>query len=149
MGEKISLVLDLNVLLDVAQEREPFYEASASVLTLALDGSIRAFLPPHLFTTFYYLVRKSHGKEAAESHLDRLLHLEIARSGSAELRSARILPISDFEDAVVACAAEAADCAWIITRNARDFGNSPVPPITPEEFLAQAAEELPLTRYPN
>lgn len=140
MGEKISLALDVNILLDVAQEREPFYKASAAVLTMALSGSIQAFLLPHVLTTFYYLVRKTHGGEIAESYIDRLLHLQVAPSGKAELRRARSLPISDFEDAVIASAAEAADCTWIVTRDLEDFRNSPVAPIAPEEFLERTEE---------
>ena len=135
-------MLDLNILLDVVQQREPFYEASAAVLTMALDGRVRAFLPAHVFTTLYYVVRKAVGKETAESTIDRLLsRLEVAPSGRAELRRARSLQMADFEDAVVACAAEAAGCAWIVTRNEEDFSASPVPAITPAELLAYAAGE--------
>jgi len=53
--------------------------------------------------------------------------------------------MSDFEDAVIASAAEAAECMWIVTRDLDDFSNSPVTPITPEEFLTQAAQEPPVT----
>lgn len=48
---------------------------------------------------------------------------------------ARKLARPDFEDAVVAAAAEAAHCAWIVTRDQRGFAPIPVPPIAPEEFL--------------
>jgi len=148
--ERISLLLDLNILLDVVQRREPFYGASAAVLTMALDGSIRAFLPVHVFTTFYYVVRKADGKETAETFIDRLLsRLEVAPSGRAELRRARSLRMADFEDAVVACAAEAAGCSWIITRNEEDFGDSPVPAITPAEFLAYTAGKPFFTPSPE
>ena len=44
-------------------------------------------------------------------------------------------PLTDFEDAALASAAEAAGCELIITRNVADFGSSPVPAVTPEEFL--------------
>ena len=133
-------MLDLNILLDVVQRREPFYEASAAVLTMALEGSVRAFLPAHVFTTLYYIVRKALGKETAETTVDRLLSgLEVAPSRKAELRRARSLKMVDFEDAVVACAAEAAGCTWIVTRNEEDFSDSPVKTITPAEFLAYAA----------
>lgn len=147
MGEKLSLVLDLNVLLDVVQRREPFYAASAAVLTMAFDGRIRAFVPAHVFTTLYYIVRKSSGKETAESAVDRLLSgLEVAPSGIAELRRARSLAMADFEDAVVAGSAEAASCDWIITRNVEDFGRSPVPAVTPASFLTYRSKDLSVTR---
>ena len=45
---------------------------------------------------------------------------------------ARRLPFADFEDAVVATVA-----IYIITRNVADFTGSPVPAITPTDFLSQ------------
>ena len=41
----------------------------------------------------------------------------------------------DFEDAVVAAVAERNGAAYILTRNINDFAGSPVPAITPAEFL--------------
>jgi predicted nucleic acid-binding protein len=147
LEKKLALLLDLNVLLDVAQRREPFYETSAAVLTMAFEGSIQAFVPAHVFTTFYYIVRRSSGKATAERIIDRLLaRLEVAPSGIAELRRARNLAMTDFEDAVIACGAEAAGCAWIITRNVEDFSGSPVCAMTPAQFLIYAAEEPLMTR---
>ena len=55
--------------------------------------------------------------------------------GRTELLRARALGWADFEDAVVAAAAEAAGCHRILTRNVRDFVRSPVLAVTPEEFL--------------
>ena len=44
--------------------------------------------------------------------------------------------MSDFEDAIIAATAlrEAAD--YIITRNTKDFAKSPIPAITPDDFLS-------------
>jgi hypothetical protein len=44
--------------------------------------------------------------------------------------------MSDFEDAVVAATTESSECTSIITRNVTDFIKSPIPAMTPEEFLA-------------
>ena len=49
---------------------------------------------------------------------------------------ARSLSFTDFEDAALASAAEAAGCTQIVTRNVADFARSPVPALTPEELLA-------------
>ena len=57
-------------------------------------------------------------------------------AGRAEFLRARTLAMADFEDAVVASLAEASQCRHVITRNVGDFDRSPVPAITPEEFLA-------------
>jgi hypothetical protein len=44
------VLLDLNVLLDVVQNRIPHYRDSAKVLSLARIGEIKAALPVHAFT---------------------------------------------------------------------------------------------------
>ena len=44
---------------------------------------------------------------------------------------------SDFEDAMVAAAAVSAGCDVIVTRNAGHFTGSPVPAVSPEEFVAE------------
>jgi hypothetical protein len=48
---------------------------------------------------------------------------------------ARQLPLGDFEDALVASVAEATGSDYIVTRNVSDFAGSPVPALTPTEFL--------------
>jgi len=130
------VMLDLNVLLDVAQHREPFYAASASVLSQAVEGADRACLPGHLLTTLYYIVAKNAGPAKAGVLVDWVLeHLEVVPQDRALFIRARSLKIPDFEDAALASAAEASGCELIITRNVSDFGSSPVPAVTPEEFL--------------
>ena len=62
--------------------------------------------------------------------------VKIATVGDNELRRAHALAWPDFEDAVVAAAAERAECACIVTRNVKDFKKDPVAACTPEEFLA-------------
>ena len=49
--------------------------------------------------------------------------------------------MKDFEDAVVASLALDAGCKAIITRNTGDFQKSPIPSMTPDDFLG-------LTRKP-
>lgn len=49
---------------------------------------------------------------------------------------ARTFKMADFEDAVVVAVAETSGCRLILSRNVSDFRGSPVPVLTPEEFLA-------------
>ena len=133
----MKLLLDLNVLLDVVQRREPFYTASARVLSRVLDRGATGYLPGHALTTLYYVVRRAAGKEQAERVVDLFLaSMEIVPEGKPQFLQARSLPFSDFEDAVVASAAQLAGCERIVTRNVADFAGSPVPAVTPEELLA-------------
>jgi hypothetical protein len=45
------------------------------------------------------------------------------------------MPFSDFEDAAVAYTASERGASFIITRNIADFKSSPVPAISPSEFI--------------
>lgn len=130
------IMIDLNVILDVMQKREPHYHASADVLNRIVTGEFRAFVPGHALTTLHYILTKYDCKQKANETIDWLLrYFEVAGEEKAVFLQARILPLSDFEDAVVASTAKACGCQFIITRNVADFRGSPVAAITPEEFL--------------
>ena len=130
------IMLDLNVLLDVLQKREPHYRASAAVLDQLIHGQEQGAISSHAVTTIHYLVNRHAGPKAAAQALNWLFkHLEICPVGRRELERAHALGWADFEDAVVAAVAEQAACTAIITRNIKDFKNSPVPALTPEERL--------------
>ena len=46
-----------------------------------------------------------------------------------------MLPMQDFEDAMQVAAADMAKVDFIITRNTKDFKNSPIPAMDPGEFV--------------
>jgi predicted nucleic acid-binding protein len=134
----VKVTVDINVLLDVFQKREPHYAASARVLAMVQQGDVAGVFPAHGFTTLYYLVRKHATRPDAEAAMDNVLrHFEIGNLGAVGWTRARSLPMTDFEDAVVAVVAEETASKFIITRNTGDFTHSPTPAITPVEFLSQ------------
>jgi predicted nucleic acid-binding protein len=133
------VLLDLNVVLDVVQNRVPHYRDSAAVLSLARLGKFETLLPSHAITTLSYILTKAAGKPKANETIDWVLsHFEIAVADKAVFRRARQLIMSDFEDAVVASLAEAGHCDHVVTRNVPDFKGSPVAALTPTQFLATA-----------
>lgn len=130
------IMLDLNVILDVVQHRQPHYPHSARVLHLARTRLVEAVIPAHALTTIHYVVEKGAGRAEADRAVDRVLaHFHIGQADAAVLRRARQLPVADFEDAVVAAIAEAAQSVRIVTRNVSDFAGSPVAALTPADFL--------------
>ena len=131
------IVIDLNVLLDVAQKRTPFYPSSEQVMARARKGECEAVIPGHLLTTFYYLLAKHADTATASTAVDGLLaDFEIVGADKRVFAHARALPMKDFEDSVVAATAAAGACDYIVSRNTADFAGSPVPAITPTDFLA-------------
>lgn len=138
----MQVMIDLNVLLDVIQKREPHFAASGKVLGLAAKRSIDGHIPAHALTTIHYIVAKYAGDAKAGQTIDWLLStLKVIPAGQKEFLRARSLTMSDFEDAVVASLAEAGRCRYIVSRNTGDFANSRIPACTPEEFLALLAEK--------
>ncbi len=132
------IMLDLNVLLDYAQKREPFYTHSKIVISEVLKKNAIGFLPGHAVTTLYYLVSKHIDKQKADAFTDWLLqNFEIAATEKPAFIRARTLVMPDFEDAVVASLAQDENCDFIISRNISDFTNSPVPALMPEAFVRQ------------
>lgn len=132
------VTLDINVLLDVFQQRQPHYAMSARVVDLVTQGTLIGGFPTHGLTTVYYLVRKHASKTAAEAATDHVLqHFRVGNLDLAGWQAARQMPLADFEDAVVAAVAKATGSAFLITRNVGDFAGSPVPALTPVDFLSQ------------
>lgn len=137
MPAKPIVLFDINIILDVLQERAPFYEDSANVLSLAETGQVRGYLSSHSVTTLYYLLRKSLGDSKARTVVTSLLQiLKIAAVDTLTIDQALNLDYPDFEDAVqMICAVQLkADC--LVTRNVKDFQPPMLPVLQPVEFLA-------------
>jgi predicted nucleic acid-binding protein len=129
-------LLDLNVLLDVIQNRQPHYADSAKVLSAARSGEFEALIPFHAVTTIFYLVERAQDTATASQTMDWLLqHFDVPMADKNTLLHARKLKLKDFEDAVVASVAVRDKCDCIISRNAMDFSASPVKTISPADFL--------------
>src|SRR5580658_7517879 len=127
----MKITVDLNVLLDVAQNRLPHYHASEEVLHRARAGEYGAVLPGHAITTLHYIIQKWSGADLANQTIDGLLADFILHpSDKVNFQRARQLPLKDFEDGVVAAVAEASGSDYVVTRNVPDFAGSPVPAIT-------------------
>ncbi len=132
----MKVLFDLNILLDVMQQREAFYTASAAAQSKALRGECEGVVPCHAITTLHYLLTRYVDKQKADEGIDFLLeNLEVVSADTTTFQQARQLHMKDFEDAVVASVAAQAGCQAIITRNIDDFRHSPVNALLPQEFI--------------
>ena len=131
------LLFDLNVVLDVLFERDPHFADAAALWRASKDRVVAGLVPAHGFTTIHSLVRHEKGAPFAQQALADLLNVfQVAAVNSGVLRRASSLGWGDFQDAVVAAAAEEADCHAIVTRNPKHFSRSPVQVLTPRAALA-------------
>ena len=64
---------------------------------------------------------------------------DVTDVNASVLSAAVALGWKDFEDAVTAAAGRASRCDAIVTRNPRDFKNSPIQVLAPQEAVAWLA----------
>jgi predicted nucleic acid-binding protein len=131
------ILLDTNVVLDVALEREPFDAAAVPIINASDFDRIHLFITASMATDVYYLVSKSKGREAAFEFLADLPSLvDVCQVDRNVLAKALDSDFLDFEDAVQNAAAVDSQVEFIVTRNKQDYVASPLTVLTPEEFVA-------------
>ena len=136
MADKIRVLVDLNVIIDVMQNRQPFYEDSAGVVDAVARQEVVGWLPAHSVTTLFYVISRTRNRETAVQAVSSLLDsFTVAKVDDTVIREALSLGWKDFEDAVQMAAAGTEDIDYLITRNIKDFQSGPVPVIQPAAFL--------------
>lgn len=121
-------------------KREPFYKAAAHILRLSESGKLSAYMTASTVTDIFYILgRHISDKEPLMETIQRLLIVvDVTDVLKSDILKAFELDISDYEDALLARCAKRINADYIITRNSRDFRDSPVTPITPDDFLARS-----------
>lgn len=132
------ILVDLNVILDVVQTREPYFQYSGKVIDLVLEGKIKAAVPSHFLTTLHYILEKTAGKAEARRVVAWLLGVfEIVPVSKKEIEFAINAGWPDFEDAVSAAAADSSGCECIVTRDVKGYANSRLKAKSPEFYLIE------------
>ena len=137
MADIPTVLFDINILLDVLQKREPFFEASAKLLAAAERGEVKGFLAAHSITTLFYLIRKGKSSAEARATITEIMQfLQIAKVDQETIEIALNFEYRDFEDAVQMISAVQCGAEFLITRNTKDYKSSLVPVIQPIDLLA-------------
>ncbi len=133
----MKILVDTNVVLDLLLDRSPFSDAAARIFSLVENSEVEAALCATTVTTIDYLLTQSMSRPAATKALQRLLELfEIAPVNRSVIEEALRGRMTDFEDAVLAHAANLVGATVMVTRNTKDFRYSPVKALDPPEFLS-------------
>ena len=138
----MKLLIDTNVIIDILERREPFFTNSYKVIQLSLEGKLEAVMSAGAVTDVYYIISRSlrDKNKAREKIIGLTTLISICDTFAVDINNALPLNMPDFEDAVVAAIAKREKTNYIVTRNEADFINSPVPAISPTEFLAMLEE---------
>lgn len=131
------ILVDTDVLLDVALDRAPHAESASRLLNACEKKTVQGFVAWHTLSNLYYLVT-AEGESSARRFLQELVEfMEVAPTGTDDFRYAARLAMKDLEDAMQVAAATACGAAAVVTRNLRDYSRSPIRAVTPSTLLRQ------------
>jgi len=139
-----ALLIDTNIILDWILERRPLAESAKRVIELCINGNLRGYLAAHTILNIFFIIRKE--KSVAERKEILLMLCDCFEIINVE--KAMIIYVlendqwQDLEDGLqMQCAAQE-KLDYIITRNIKDFTNSEVMAMLPEDFLKMRENEM-------
>ncbi len=122
----MKILIDTNVVLDIALNRKPFVEQAVLLWRLAEQKEITAYLSNTSITDIFYIINKHAGQKKARGFiadiLDTFFLADIDENGFREALSS---DMADFEDAVQYAICTRNGCDALVTRNKGDFGDRP------------------------
>jgi predicted nucleic acid-binding protein len=132
----MTVLIDTNVILDLALKREPWFNDGVTALRRCRAAHV-SFIAWHTLPTLYFVMLRNKVAEVDVRLFcrDLISWVRVASTHHTHVVSAFSFPMGDFEDALQASAAEAVSADWILSRNLKDFEGSPVPAIAPSNFL--------------
>ena len=141
----MKIFLDTNVLIDYLIEERPCHPAAFDFVQSAYRAGERLMFATSQATDVYYILKRIATEEAVRAGLVKLFQIcELYPTSETACAAALDSPLSDYEDAVQVEVAREARCDYIVTRDLRDYGSSPVPFIDPAGFLAlQRTQKTP------
>ena len=130
------ILLDTDVIIDIALDRRPHSDSASELLDRIEHGAEAAFIAWHSVSNLYYVVAPALGGVSARDFIVELTRfVAVATTDTEGIRYAAELPMDDFEDAMQVAAARACGARHIVTRNVRDYERSPIRAIDPQEAL--------------
>ncbi len=132
------ILIDTDVILDFFFDRKPFSENSSRVIALCEYKEIIGCITPVILSNVYYLLRKTATHEKVIDKLKILMSIiEVLVIDKDVIMNALNSPFKDFEDALQNYAAEINnEIDIIITRNIKDYKNSNIGVMSPDNYLA-------------
>lgn len=133
----MKVLIDTNIILDVLCKRENLYESSADIMRLCEIGKIEGIVSALSIANIIYVLRKKLNREEVCKIVDLLsIIFTIADLKQIDLKNATKSQYSDYEDEIQIATAIRTKADFIITRNIKDFKNSPIKALPPETFIS-------------
>lgn len=131
------ILIDTDVILDFFFDRQPFSENAARIFSLCESKEIKGYITPVIISNVYYLLRQTASHEKVIEKLKLLVTItEILVMDKSVIIQALNSDFKDFEDALQNYAAELNnEIDLILTRNTKDFKNSSLAVMTPDNYI--------------
>ena len=131
------VLIDTDVILDFFFDRKPFSDHATKIFSLCELKMIQGFVTPVICSNVYYLLKQSAKHEKVIEKLKQLLTItDVLIINKEVLVLALNSKFKDFEDAIQNyTAVKAKTIDTILTRNLKDFKNSEIGVMTPEDYL--------------
>jgi len=131
------LLIDTNIVIDLLAKREPHYENSAQLFSLADKKQIKLSVSALTFANTNYILLKSKNSSEAKSILRKFkLIVDVIPLDDKVINLAlNDNDFEDFEDGLQYFSAIEHKQDYIITRNLKDFKKSKISVMTAEQFL--------------
>lgn len=130
------IFVDTNILIDLIADRRPFSKFAIQLFSKAEEKKIKLYTSSHTIATTHYLLKKYlDEKDLREILINILDYLNIVAIDLDVLKKGLKSKHKDFEDAlqiISAYSIEKIDC--IVTRNIKDFKESEIPVLSPDEL---------------
>lgn len=132
----MKILIDTNVILDVLCNRQDFVADSLKVFQYCEANQITGYISALSVPNIVYIMRKELDKEKIREILTTLTSIfTVVDLRETDLMKAAESDFADYEDAVQSVCAARAKVNFIVTRNVKDFKNSPVPAVKPSELF--------------
>ncbi|MBE9230337.1 PIN domain-containing protein [Cuspidothrix issatschenkoi LEGE 03284] len=134
----MKVLLDTNIIIDIALERQPYVTNSETVLAFVEQGQIEGYISASTISDLYYIIRKQKGRDLTIEFLQAILTFcQIATVNQTVITMAFTTNFKDFEDAIQYSTAAVNQLDGIITRNPQDFPVVTPRIITPEQLIEE------------
>ena len=133
----MKLLIDTNIILDACLNREPWNETAEKIILACAEDKVTGCITASSVTDIYYIINKElrSAEQAKEAILKMLVLLDVLDVTGTDCEKAFELPMSDYEDALLAYCGKRHKAEYIVTRNPKHFEGSPVKVVTPEDLL--------------
>ena len=134
-------ILDTNVVVDVLQRREPWFQDGAVIFRAIANKQVTGCLTAKQIADLHFFSRKQFkGEENVETKARRVVGkilslFELIDTLGIDCQNALGINNGDYEDAILIESAARAGVEYIVTRNPAHYKTSSVQVYSPAEFV--------------